>query len=1264
MFKKLLGLALLVFAALSVSAQVGQGGLKGKVIDVATGEPLPFVNVIIEMDGNQKAGGSTDFDGKYFIKPLPPGEYDVKVKFVGYQPKLISGVRVTGNKITFLDIEMQSTAIEMETFEVVEYTVPLIDKDNTASGGTVTKDDILRMPGRSAGSIAETVGGVFSKDDGSGQQFIRGARSDANYYFIDGIKVRGSSALPQSSIEQVSVIMGGLPAQYGDVTGGVVSITTRGPSREFHGGGEYVTSGYKFGDRMVGLDQFGYNLAELSLTGPILMKKDAEGNKTEPLVGFFIAGNGTAIVDPRPSVIGYWQASDELLNSIENDPLRPSPQGVGVFQNAEYSRLSDYNKIRTTPNTNATTLNLSGKLDFNTGPKTNLTVGGTFNYAKRRLYSYSNLLFNSGNNGEQLDYTWRAYARFTQRFYSDKGDENAKASTIKNAFYSLQVDYTRDVTRRYDPDFEDNLFQYGHYGQFRRFTARDYDYTTIGLDTATGRNGFIQQTFVDTLIGFTPGESNPVIAGIINDYYETFGWQGYDEDGNPLFDPELADDPATANPHDFLRDLVALQNNGGLRNGDLPRNVYGVWAPYGRQYNNFQDFNNSQFRFTAQGSADIGDHSILIGMEYEQRADRGFALSPSTLWEVGRQLTNNHIQNLDFANPETDFIFGQERFSYERLNSSPGEYDASLDGENQAFFDYNVRQSLGLNTDGVDDVNFDNISPEDLSLDFFSADELLSYYITRNQYTYYGFDHTGDILTDDPTFEEYFTARDEFGNYTRPVGAFRPIYIAGFIQDKFSFDDLVFNVGLRVDRFDANQKVLDDPFVLFPTVKAGEQEALDLVENAGGHPGNIGEDYVVYVDDIQDPKSIVGYRDGTTWYNSEGVEVDDPNVLQTASGIAPLLVDKDRTTSLDIGPEAFRDYTPQNIFMPRISFSFPISDEALFFAHYDILTKRPTTALRMNPHQYVYLEQISYTINNPDLRPERTIDYEIGFQQKLTNTSSLKIAAFYREMRDQVQLIQRSNAFPREYRTFDNIDFGTVKGLTFTYDLRRTGNIWMRAAYTLQFAEGTGSDPSTALSLVRAGRDNLRTTNPLDYDQRHTIIITTDYRFAEGKDYNGPVVNGTQILKNTGANVVLNAGSGTPYSGQTQATGEGFIQPVGAALIDGSINGARLPWQVRLDARIDRDIDLKIGEGEKERDYTMNVYFQVLNVLNSMNVTNVYRYTGNPDDDGYLNAAQFTQDIAAQNDPQSFEELYLMKINNPRYFSLPRRIRVGVMFNF
>ena len=78
----------------------------------------------------------------------------------------------------------------------------------------------------------------------------------------------------------------------------------------------------------------------------------------------------------------------------------------------------------------------------------------------------------------------------------------------------------------------------------------------------------------------------------------------------------------------------------------------------------------------------------------------------------------------------------------------------------------------------------------------------------------------------------------------------------------------------------------------------------------------------------------------------------------------------------------------------------------------------------------------------------------------------------------------------------------------------------------------------------------------------------------------------------------------------------------------------------------------------------MNVYLQVFNVLNSLNVRSVYRFTGVADDDGYLTDSRYQTSIQSQLDEQSFREQYSMKINNPSNFNLPRRTRIGVMVTF
>lgn len=242
--------------------------------------------------------------------------------------------------------------------------------------------------------------------------------------------------------------------------------------------------------------------------------------------------------------------------------------------------------------------------------------------------------------------------------------------------------------------------------------------------------------------------------------------------------------------------------------------------------------------------------------------------------------------------------------------------------------------------------------------------------------------------------------------------------------------------------------------------------------------------------------------------------------------------------------------------------------------------------------------------------------------------------------------------------------------MTVSYDLRRTGNIRLNASYTLQFADGTGSTTTTALALINAGLPNLRTINPFNYDQRHRIVANVDYRYGEGDDYNGPIwtrgsgenVKQVQLLANTGINFIANLGSGTPYTASTIATPvTGEVSPS----TEGSINGSRLPWQFNLDANIDKNFSIAYkGEGENAKYANLNIYLWIGNLLNTRNINSVYRFTGIPDDDGYLAAAQYQPLINSQNNPESFRNYYGMFVDNPFNLSLPRTIRLGVKFDF
>lgn len=1266
--RRILLLTIALFAiSISAFSQVGQGALKGTIIEKGNNLPIPFANVVLKQNGTMVTGTQTDFDGKFDMRPIPPGIYDLEVSYLGYNSIKMSGIVVNSERTTNIPKEklLMEKGSNLLKEVVIEYKPPMIDPGGTG-GAEIGAKELSKMPARSPAEMAATVGGTYGKDDGSGTLNVRGARGDANYYYIDGIKVRGSSGIPPSSIASMNVITGGLPVQYGDVTGGVISITTKGVSNEYAGGFEVLSSGAQLGeDRYFGLDQFGYNLVEGTISGPLLRRLNKETGEKEPIVGFFLSGNISNEIDSRPSAVGSWKIKDDVLDDLKLNPLRQGFVENSVIPNSDYLRLNDFERVAARPNVDRNSASLAGKIDVVTTKNTNLTFGGSLNYRNGSEYNYAHSLFDYENYPIRTNLDWRVFGRYTQRFSGTMTEESS--SLIKNAYYSIQADYSREFSRLQSAVHEDRFFDYGYLGKFQTFQSKDY---AIGVDGKTGINGLIQQTFVDTLITFEPGTENENLAFFTQRYYELNGWEGFDAEGNPLYDPSQV--AAFTNYNN-------IQSGGGMINGDnldaRGRNVYGIWS-YNSDVTNARGGNTdryfesitNQIRLSAQGAAQIGDHNIILGFEYEQRIDKAYTLNPRGLWNIARLRANSHVSQLDTNNPIISYPGPQ--IDYPRLNSSPGEYGGEINGDDQSFIDYNLRRATGLNPDGNDFLDVFAIDKDLYELEYFSADEL--YNGGNSMVSYYGYDPYGNRSNNNPSFDDFFTATDEFGNYTRPVAPFQPIYVAGFIEDKFEFDDLIFRIGVRVDRYDANQQVLKDDYVLFPTVKAGEDEANELLpEGVTSRPSNIGEDFVVYVDNVESPTAILGYRDGTTWYSSEGAELTDASSLRVSNGRpAPLLVDKTNTNSTDITSESFEDYSPQTNFMPRIAFSFPISDEANFFAHYDVLTKRPTSGTRLDPSDYYYLQSraSSAQLDNPSLQPEKTIDYEVGFEQLLTADMSLKMSAFYRESRNMVQSIRRFDAYPIEYNTFENIDFSTVKGLTVTYELRSTKNLSMRASYTLQFAEGTGSNSTSQLNLARSGQGNLRAPIRLSYDQRHQFVASVDYRYGSGDKYNGPILGDNfKLLEATGFNLQLRGGSGEPYNPQSNYTSSAMFTNNPASLQQGRINGATLPWKFRFDFSFDRDIKIVTkgdAEGNGKRTYAMNVYLQVKNLLNARNINNVWRATGNPDDDGYLNSALGIQRTEEQNSPFAYQDYYQMKLWDPTNWELPRRMRLGLRFNF
>jgi len=1248
-----------LFTSSCMFAQSGLGTLKGTIKDDKTSTLIVGAKVMLMSGTSIKGSTLTDEKGEFQIDAILPGSYDLKVtlKIEGYQDAVTQNVLISTDKITFLEkltLAKPENIKNIDEVKVTRYKIPLINKDGGATGATVGREDIARMPIRSAAGVAQSVGGVGT-NEGSGEISVRGSRSDATYFYIDGIKVRGSSNLPKAALEEVSVITGGVPANYGDVTGGIISVTTRGPSAVYFGSIELVTSGAYFkgknpngyDGKVIGLDKFGYNLVEGMLSGPLWMQKDSTGKKTKPRLGFLFSGNLTDQLDNRPLAGGGYRIKDSVRTALLNNPLRPTASGFGTFHNALFLRKNDFEKEAWRMNARSTSISAQGKIDVNTGPSVNLQFGGSLNYSNGSNYSYTGSLLNFTNFGKSKNLDYRVYGKISQRFTNDK-----KGSKLKSANYTLMVDYSKSKSDTYDPTHKYNLFNYGHVGKFVTNRTASYEFNE-------NLQRWEHNGFKDLEVNYTPSTTNAALASITTQYYNLY-------QGLPL---------------GHYENLFQLQQGNALRNGDAPQSVYGIWSNIGSPYNYFGKTENDQFRVTGSGSLVFGDHSISLGFEFEQRVDRGWTSGTTTsdgtngpigIWSIARQLTNFHIEELDYSTGVLSDSGSFKAITYQRLNSGyahqsgTGQYGGQLNNDNQSFFDYNLRKELGLAVDGNDYVDIDNYDPTLFQFDMFAPDELLN---GGNSFvSYWGFDHTGKRVKGTTDINKYFNEFDKNGNYKRFVGAFQPTYMAGYIMDKFAFKDIVFNVGVRVDVFDANQPVLKDPYLFYNARTVKEAKALKAADPSQYSwvviPESMGDDYIVYVNDISNPTGINGFRTGSSWYNAVGTNVEDPKTIQGSGGIAPWLLTPGQTTP---DATAFEDYKAQVNVMPRIAFSFPISEKASFFAHYDILTKRPTSGFRFDPFEYQFVQSRSAIINNANLKPETTVDYELGFQQVLSETSSLKISAFYREQRNNVQLINMFMAYPASYKTYGNRDFGTVKGLTIAYDLRQTGNIRMTANYTLQFADGTGSDANSMSSFINAGIPNLRNIFPYSFDQRHAFAITFDYRYGDGKDYNGPKIGKFNLFENTGLNIFTNINSGYPYSAQTAITDEGIGNL--SAGISGTVNGSRMPWTYRLDMQLDKNFiivhenkDAKSKDKKKVSNF--NIYIRATNLFNQFNVLGIYRATGNADDDGYLAAASSQTSIQNQTDEQSFRDYYSMKVNNPFNVSVPRTIRLGVKYDF
>jgi outer membrane receptor protein involved in Fe transport len=345
-------------------------------------------------------------------------------------------------------------------------------------------------------------------------------------------------------------------------------------------------------------------------------------------------------------------------------------------------------------------------------------------------------------------------------------------------------------------------------------------------------------------------------------------------------------------------------------------------------------------------------------------------------------------------------------------------------------------------------------------------------------------------------------------------------------------------------------------------------------------------------------------------------------------------------------------------FSPRLGLSFPVTDRTVFHLQYG-------KYVQPAPYDLTYISWSVFAANlrngnftesaNPSLKPVKTTSYEVGLEQQIGSNASVDVTAFYKEIRDEIKVANVLNALPTSYASYVNGDFGNVKGFSFSFQLRRTARILANANYTIQWANGTGSDPESQYRLVWQFTPNDRPPTyvaPLDYDQRHTASLNVDFR-TQSED--GPELFGVYPLGEVGLNVWWTYGSGLAYTPETPIST--VFASAGARFPVAAINSSHRPANSEVSLRLDKKIRFNSPIGTVD----LTPYIWVINVFNTKQVITVYNATGLADDDGYLNTLE--GQAWAKNNPTA-AKWYGYRVANPDNFGDPRQIRLGLRIDF
>lgn len=308
---------------------------------------------------------------------------------------------------------------------------------------------------------------------------------------------------------------------------------------------------------------------------------------------------------------------------------------------------------------------------------------------------------------------------------------------------------------------------------------------------------------------------------------------------------------------------------------------------------------------------------------------------------------------------------------------------------------------------------------------------------------------------------------------------------------------------------------------------------------------------------------------------------------------------------------------------PRIGIAFPISETGVMRFSSGLFFQTPQLSLLYTNNEFEAnpaAATISY--GNANLKPERTLQFEVGLQQGLTETLGLDLTIFSKDIRDLAGTEVTRNQDGRLTSRLVNLDYGTIKGATLSLYQRGGGAISWTIDYTLQFANGSASDPNENFNRAQAGADPVIRINRLNWDRRHILNNSITWTSEVGL-----TMSALSSLQ-----------SGSPYT-----TIRDFVQ-------SNIPNNEDTPTWFNTDVRVYyKPPALK---------HNAELFLQIDNVFDSAPDFGVYSDTGLATE-----STELSRRLSSGGQPgglNTYQEWYL----DPSRVGPPRNIKIGLSYNF